>query len=303
MHVETGAEQLFFVTTLVRATFADGSKAVGTAFVYVLGTNEGNVHLLVTNKHVLRDATDVVLQFTRSRDGEPALGEAVHARFAPFNPATWFGHPAPTVDVGVMPLGPAINQLIAAGNEPFYRALPESFVPDDATLKELDALERVIFIGYPAGLYDSANLTPIARQGLTATPIALDYRGLPAFLIDAAVIAGSSGSPVFLFDRGMIVDRRGNVTIGSRTYLLGVLAAVHTDEVEAEVAEAADRLVARFRQAIGLGIVFKASTINECVDLVLAQHGLRRQPIEPAAPPLEGEPQLTPADQEIAETN
>ncbi len=56
--------------------------------------------------------------------------------------------------MAVLPLTDALNQLVAADNPPFFRALPESLVPDDAVIKALDALERVIFIGYPAGLYD-----------------------------------------------------------------------------------------------------------------------------------------------------
>jgi S1-C subfamily serine protease len=254
---------------------------------------------LVTNKHVLKDAAEATLQFNRDRAGKPVLGDAVQARISPLDPSNWYGHPGPEIDVAVLPLGLALDQLVALGHRPFFRAVPESHDPYDAVVKELDALERVIFIGYPAGLYDSANLTPIARQGLTATPIALDYNGLPAFLIDAAVFPGSSGSPVFLFDRGTVVDRAGDVTIGSRFYLLGVLAAVHVNEVAADVSEAADRLVARFRQEIGLGIVFKTSTINQCVDLALSKHGFTRAAVKavpvPQIPSVEG----TSADKEI----
>ena len=112
------------------------------------------VHFIVTNRHVLQGAAELTLQFTRKRDGQPVLGQAVRAHIAPLDPSIWFGHPRPDVDVAVLPLSDALNQLVAADNPPFFRALPESLVPDDAVIKELDALERVIFIGYPAGLYD-----------------------------------------------------------------------------------------------------------------------------------------------------
>lgn len=288
MRVETVAEQLFFVTAIVAAKGADGSTWSGTGFVYDVETDKGNVHFLVTNRHVLEGAAEVTIQFPRDRDGAPVLGDAVRAILKPLDVSNWHGHPKPEVDVAVLPLSLALNVLLAAGHRPFFKAVPESKESFDAVVSQLDALERVIFVGYPAGLFDSANLTPIARQGLTATPIALDYNGLPAFLIDAGVFPGSSGSPVFLFDKGTVVDRAGNVTIGSRFYLLGVLAAVHSHQVEAEVTEAADRFVAKFRQLIGLGIVFRTSAITECVDTALSKNGFRRVPtsgVPNAAPP------------------
>ncbi|TMC54252.1 MAG: trypsin-like peptidase domain-containing protein [Chloroflexi bacterium] len=300
MRVETPAEQLFFTTAIVEATGSDGSMWTGTGFLYAVSTDRGIVHFLVTNKHVLADTTEITLQFILDQDGQPAYGRAATARLAPFDVSRWFGHPNDAVDVAVIPFGEALNGMVAAGYRPFFRALPESLVPSPDVISGFDAMERVTFIGYPAGLFDTANLTPIARQGFTATPIALDYEGLPQFVIDAAVFPGSSGSPVLLYDRGMVVDRSGNVTIGSRLYLLGVLAAVHHDEVEAEVGKAAHRLVARFEQLLGLGIVFKTRTIDEAVDLALNKYGFSRahSQLEPAPQP--APPGGTPADQEIA---
>ena len=300
MRVETPAEQLFFTTVFVSATGIDGSTWTGTGFVYAVSTDRGAVDFLVTNKHVLDGAGEVTLQFIRDRDGQPAFGEALRAQLAPLDPSNWYGHPVDKVDVAVLPLGLALNQLVAQGHRPFFRSLPESLIPDQAIISGFDAVERVTFIGYPAGLYDTANLTPIARQGYTATPIALDYEGLPQFVIDAAVFPGSSGSPVFLYDKGMIVDRQGNVTIGSRLYLLGVLASVHRDEVEAEVEEAAHRLVARVEQLLGLGIVFKTTSIDECVDQALRKHGFARSAIHPKPEPQSPPPEGTPPDREIA---
>jgi hypothetical protein len=300
VRVETIAEQLFFSTAIIAATGTDGSTWTGTGFVYAVSTDRGVVHFLVTNKHVLADTNEITLQFVRDRNGQPAYGQAATVRLAPFDASRWMGHPKEAVDVAVLVLGDALNGMVSAGYTPFLRALPESLVPDDSVISGLDAIERVTFIGYPAGLFDTANLTPIARQGFTATPIALDYEGLPQFVIDAAVFPGSSGSPVFLYDRGMIVDRSGNVTIGSRLFLLGVLAAVHHDEIEAEVGKAAHRLVARFDQLLGLGIVFKARTIDECVDLALKKHGFARALAHVEPEPQTAPPGGTAADQEIA---
>lgn len=218
MRVETPAEQLFFTTTIITGLGIDGSTWTGTGFIYTVSTTRGTVNFIVTNKHVLAGASEIILQFVRDNGGQPAYGQAAKVWIAPFDESRWFGHPVEGVDVAVLAFGEVLDGMVAAGHSPFFRALPESLVPSAEVISGFDAMERVTFIGYPAGLFDTANLTPIARQGFTATPIALDYEGLPQFVIDAAVFSGSSGSPVFLYDRGMIVDRSGNVTIGSRLF-------------------------------------------------------------------------------------
>lgn len=299
MRVETAAEQLFFVTVLISTTGTDGTEWTGTGFIYGVNTDRGEAHFVVTNRHVLENTSKVTIHFLHEQNGQPVFGAPLNVELTPLAPSNWFGHQDPEVDVAVLPLGLALNQLTLQGKRPFFRSLPESLVPTAAELAGLDALERVVFMGYPAGLYDAANLTPIARQGLAATPIPLDYEGLPAFLIDAAVFPGSSGSPVFIFDRGMVVSRSGGVNMGgTRLHLLGVLASVYENEVTAEITTIAKRRVATVPQVLGLGIVFKSHTINECVDHALAMHGFKRiAPVSnPTTPPVEG----TAADKEIS---
>jgi len=161
------------------------------------------------------------------------------------------------------------------GNAPFSRYLTADYALTREKALELDALEEVVFVGYPNNLFDKANLTPIMRRGSTATPVALDYGRRPAFLIDAAVFPGSSGSPVLIFDRGMYATRGGSTQVGSRVILLGVLAAVHVRQVAAELVET--RVGAVFQDPLNLGIVYKAEAIDFCVDEALRRAGERRK--------------------------
>ncbi len=133
---------------------------------------------------------------------------------------------------------------------------------------------------------------------MTATPVALDYQGVAAFLIDASVYPGSSGSPVFLLDKGTYQTRDGATVVGSRFYLLGVLAAVHAQNIDAEVVQAAGPLIARFQQALGLGIVFRVSALDDCVDIALTNAGLTRVP---SGTPIPASPKSTSADEQVAE--
>jgi hypothetical protein len=81
-------------------------------------------------------------------------------------------------------------------------------------------------VGYPTGLSDTVNHKPIVRKGITATNIKNDYQGKPQFLIDCACYPGSSGSPVFLVNQGIItLPKHERPYMGSRILLLGILCA------------------------------------------------------------------------------
>ena len=63
----------------------------------------------------------------------------------------------------------------------------------------LTALEDVVIVGYPDNIWDSVN-----NLGVTATHPKIDYEGRSEFLI-AAIYPGSSGSPVFLYNREKVM--------------------------------------------------------------------------------------------------
>lgn len=288
MKVKSVAEQLFFTT--VRITGSDGVNTwVGTGFFHAPETDKGQVDLLVTNRHVLEHATTVALRFIGAGGNGPELGKGVGISVPDFGPARWKGHSHSDVDVAVMPIRPALDELLRSGKRVFYKQIPSGMMLSEVELDKLDALESIVFVGYPSGIFDQVNLTPVARQGMTATPITIDYLGLPAFLIDASVFPGSSGSPVFKFDRGLHTSKDGGTRVGgSYLQLLGVLAAVHTREVDGRLT-ATTTLGVTFDEPVDLGIVFRASAITECVDSLLGEHGLVRtdqaQDTEPTAPP------------------
>lgn len=297
MQVETAAEQLFFTTAYVRGKGPETSW-VGTGFVHSVEVEGGTLHLLVTNKHVLAGATAIAVRMVEGKpDGGPILGRSTEITTEGMHDGLWVGHPDERVDVGVFPIGNVVNTMAENGHPPFFRAIGDEHFADAALVSELDALEPVTFIGYPAGLYDEVNFLPIARQGTTATPIAVDYAGLPAFMIDASVFQGSSGSPVFLRQQGMFATRDGNTKVGNRLALLGVLAAVQTRNVVGKIIETRTVLGVSVPEVLDLGIVYKASAIRETVDRLLKQIGRMRVSGPPTAEPGE----LSEVDDAVAE--
>ena len=125
------------------------------------------------------------------------------------------GHPDPRVDVAALPILPILEKMTEGGAPPFFRSVSSEISLSSQLAEGLDALENVIFIGYPNGIFDSRNLLPVTRRGTTATPISVGYEGSPSFLIDASIFPGSSGSPVFLLDNGSCQPRGGGLAIGS----------------------------------------------------------------------------------------
>lgn len=296
MPVETSAEQLLF--SVIHIFGSDGANEwEGTGFIHLVHVDNGTAAFLVTNKHVLAGATELRLKMVRAAQGNegPALGVGSEATIR-LVASDWLGHPNPQVDVAIMPLSEALDQLARDGKRPFFRGLGSEIFLTPEISQELDAIEEVFFIGYPWGIFDETNLLPVVRRGITATPISVDYMGEPAFLVDASVFEGSSGSPVFVLDRGTYAPRSGGLAFGDRTILLGVVAAVHVKSIQQEVrgvakalgarlaaAKGRAKMVVNINEALDLGVVYKAWTIEECVDELLRQGGLTRRPGRPGA--------------------
>lgn len=270
MQITTPAEQLLFSTVLIQTKGQDPSdKGAGTAFIFAYSNEEGVIVSLVTNKHVINGARRGTFFFTKRAGDQPAIGERYDVEIDNFEDA-WHGHSDPEVDIAVMPLSPLLDRIRnESGVEVFIRSLSHEMIPSQEQLEELDALEEVIFVGYPSAIYDTVNLMPVFRRGTTATPLQVDYDGRPIFLIDASVFPGSSGSPVVIYNLGGYSGKHG-FTVGTRLFLLGIILQVMFQEEEGTIDFAAIPTsiepVVRTRQMIDIGVVYKARLIVEAVE-------------------------------------
>jgi len=256
-------EQMLFTTVRITTTSAGGSGS-GTGFLLAEERAEGGTAvLLVTNKHVVEGAIEVVLHLIAANSaGAPALGRELTLRCSP---SLFHGHPDPNIDIAMLGLGGGLEQLHDAGTPAFFKTVSPSMCATKTMLDEYEPIEPVTFIGYPNGLYDSASLLPIVRQGYAATAMNVDYENTPTFLIDASVFPGSSGSPVFLVPRPSAPDKHGNITIGGPAkspVLLGIVAAVHQRQVPVLLTSVASGIPV-VNDLIDLGIVYKASAIHD----------------------------------------
>ena len=283
MRVETFAQQLFFCTSLIQT-----SATAGTGFVWMAESGPHQVPVLVTNKHVaLTPGPGSFSLAAREPSGAPKLGERVSLAH-PDLASAWTGHPNPEVDVAAMFLAPFFSAAESAGKLLFFRAVTEDICPSEEVVDaDLDAIEPVVFVGYPNALFDKSNLTPIARRGYTATPVALDYNGLPSFLIDASVFPGSSGSPVFISqDNGY---RSGSTMhlAASRILFVGLVAAVHIQQDTGRLVTSVPQAHVQLNQLMDLGIVYNWRAVRETVQGLFAAHDLPYGAVPPVQTGLE----------------
>lgn len=259
MDLEDVSTQLLYTTMPIWVENHDGSQASGTGFVYsvaVDGKENESIPLLITNYHVVQNAERGLIEIARGEGKKPLQGERVRAEIEGDFLRSHVDRPN---DLVALPIGGLVNQLHNAGNETFFKSVSPNLIPDAEIVDKLAAIEEITFIGYPSGLYDQHNVSPIARRGITATPVWNDFQGDPAFLVDAGVFPGSSGSPVFLFNQGAYSTSKG-LTIGNRLIFLGVMTEtmIRQNENTPQI-------------FLGLGKVVKSRTLQDFAKKVSAK--------------------------------
>ena len=275
MEINSITKKLLFNTIRVDTVLEDGSEGSGTAFVLSHTTGSGVHTFVVTNRHLVEGVRSGGLVFTQKRHGQPALGERFQININDFSHA-WFLHPDPEVDLAIISMRPLEQAARDQGAELYYHAIDSHLAPDAATLRALDAMEQVIFIGYPSGVWDQVNLMPIMRRGTTATPMELNFEGRPEFLIDAAVYPGSSGSPVFVYQPDSL---RPSQSGGGKKFLFaGVVAAVFFREeannlVSLPVPANNQQPTVMGSEMIDLGLVIKAEAVMTAIKAYLREAG------------------------------
>jgi hypothetical protein len=220
----TLAESLLYTTVKLIAFKGGVPISTGTGFMFAFAQIDDHlVPSIVTNKHVVAGADMIRARLHFAENNLPS-GEFVNCDFS-ISEGVPFWHPDPNIDLCAFAYAEIIQQALRDGKSIFFRQLDMSIVPEDDEWEYFDALEEVTMIGCPNGLSDEVNNLPISRRGITATSISKNYNGKPEFMVDMACFPGSSGSPIFLYDRSGYFDRRQNSYLmgAQRIKLVGVL--------------------------------------------------------------------------------
>lgn len=262
MHI---TEQLLYASIKIDVLDKNNKSYSGTGFFFNLFDDKQNrVPIIVTNRHVVDSSKTIRLYFNKGKNGAPDLGPALVVDI-PNDSKTVIGHPDKNVDLVAIPIAFIDREFDNRKIDTFRISLDENLIVEDSIQKkELKAIEDVWMIGYPNGLWDSANNLPIVRKGTTATSPYINYGGKREFLIDMAAFGGSSGSPIYYY-RDVYTDKKTyKAMVGPKLYLLGVLYAGPLYTVEGTVVKTSPQDdVSKVRTGIpmNLGYVIKASEI------------------------------------------
>lgn len=276
MNCNSNAEKLLFSTVKIRGEGTkpeNGSHFIseGTGFFYYVKRENKIYPFLITNRHVIENCHEGIIRFSLNENGQPSNTnyELTINNFS----SLWYLPQNPETDIAVAPLKFILEKVKNdTGKDPFICPIHSDIALTSSIADTLDAIEDITFIGYPNGLWDDIHNLPIIRKGISATPIAVDFKNLPVFLVDASVFPGSSGSPVFILNSGSFPSKTGELMIGDRIIFLGILSRVYnkTKTGSLELVNTALSPIITIQEEIDIGIVYKASLIDLVIDEYIA---------------------------------
>lgn len=226
-------EQLQHSTVQIISVDTIGKQHAATGFIFsMFNQSDRSVFVIVTNKHVTKGMRSAGFRMTKKTpDGQPDITSSELIPILDLEGVT-LGHPDPEVDLAIVPL---VNVLKNAGkniNDYFFKSALPTLIPTKGEAQSLDPVEEVLIVGYPSGISDIAHNLPIFRQGITASAANIEFQNTRQFLVDASIWPGSSGSPVYLFENGIVHSRTGTHIGETKLQLLGVVRAVVEPELD-----------------------------------------------------------------------
>jgi hypothetical protein len=123
--------------------------------------------------------------------------------------------------------------------------------------------DQALVVGYPSGYYDQFNLFPIVKSGVIASGWSYQFEGFPAFLIDAKLFPGSSGS--FVISRPIdLANIDGTIKVSKqKQYLfLGVFSG---ERFITETAIELDDITILRKSGLNTGLVWYGDLVEEII--------------------------------------
>mmetsp|Transcript_32777 Transcript_32777/g.104432 ORF Transcript_32777/g.104432 Transcript_32777/m.104432 type:complete len:278 (+) Transcript_32777:2389-3222(+) len=252
------------------------ANSIGTGFAYqVMDQNGMSTAFVITNKHVVKNMDYVELTFSSAPDvNKVAANAQPDKRVESTHHIDLFenhklecssivNHPNPDVDLCAINTTLIMKGIIEK-SQLRLKILDRSWLCDENEKANLKDIQKICMVGYPQGIFDEHNNTPISRVAYTATHPLASYKGKTDFLIDTFVIGGSSGSPVFAYETG-VIDIDGQSVVGTRVSILGVVHSTIfvTEKKQVKVKDIPTNGHIESAQFLNLGVAMHAERILE----------------------------------------
>ena len=215
----------------VRLVANNDSTGTGFFFNFTLDNNK-NVPVIITNKHVINNnQKEEVKFFLHTKNGDSPADEKINISFT----TDWHFHP--DQDLCFCFVAPLFQQIKdQKQKEIFHTSITEDLIWDNTKLEELSAIEDIVMVGYPSGLWDQKNNLPLFRKGITSSHPAIDFNNKNIGAVDMACFPGSSGSPIFILNENGYTDKKGISYLGGkRLIFLGILFQGHQFNAKGEL--------------------------------------------------------------------
>ena len=210
------SEQLLYSTVRIVAN----NNSTGTGFFFNFVSEGNEIPVIVTNKHVVNNNKKEEVKFyLHIKNGDFPDDDSLNISFV----TDWYFHP--DQDLCFCFVAPLFQQIKKqAKKDVYYNPVNEDLIWNNKKLEDLSAIENVVMVGYPNGLWDKKNNLPLFRKGITSSHPAIDFNDKNIGAVDMACFPGSSGSPIFVMNENEYIDKKGRHYIGSnRLIFLGVL--------------------------------------------------------------------------------
>ncbi len=255
-------------------------------FLHKTEKKDKNVYriYLVTNRHVLKDATEIAIRLNRA-EGKPSQNYIV-PRMDGQGMDRWQFHPDDEVDVAVMDM-----QSSAFDKDEIEFGLFQSdltyLLRED--MKEIGLAEGdfVYTIGFPMGLAGKERNYAIVRSGNIARIRDFLAGASKTILIDSPIYPGNSGGPVVFRPASFSVGKNKPI---ARAHLLGVVSGYIPYEDKA-ISQQTGMTRIIFQENSGLALVVPVQYIEETIDAYLKR----------MVPPSEGEAEDQPFPNNLVE--
>lgn len=246
----------------------------GTGFYYFFEETfideQGNVNKdgtatvgIVTNKHVIEYADEIEFHYSYSQEGhEGYLNDKIKIEI---DRDSVINHPNPRIDLSVILTNELVQRIRDKNQLLYLMGVTKALRITEEKLKDMETIQNLIMVGYPNGIWDEVNNLPIMRQGINATPLYQDYMGSPMFAVDIAVYPGSSGSPVFIYDKGTYLEKN-EIKFGNRYKFVGIISEgpMNVTSINKEVS---------VREMLHIGFAIKASELDVFEELIRNNYG------------------------------